>query len=73
MAYPGDTSRSLSQPSGLKGATPSWRIWAARSPNDFFNGLLNKRCLYAAPTPARLNCRATSSATSRVVLLKPTS
>ena len=30
----------LSQPSGLKGATPSWRIWAARSPNDFFNGLL---------------------------------
>ncbi len=40
MAYPEDTSRSLSQPSGLKGATPSWRIWAARSPNDFFNGLL---------------------------------
>ncbi len=22
-------------------ATPSWRIWAARSPNDFFNRLLS--------------------------------
>jgi len=21
-------------------ATPSWRIWAGRSPNDFFNGQL---------------------------------
>ncbi len=31
MAYPGDTSRLLSQPSGLKGATPSWRIWAVKA------------------------------------------
>ncbi len=38
MAYPGDTSKSLSQPSGLKGATPSWRIWAVKARMTFSTG-----------------------------------
>ena len=38
MAYPEDTSRLLSQPSGLKGPTPSWRIWAVKARMTFSTG-----------------------------------